>query len=812
MKISYNWLTQYIKIDYKPDELSEILTNLGLEVSSIEDFSSVKGGLKGVVIGKVEECTKHPDADKLSLTKVNIGNPGLLSIVCGAPNVKQGQKVVVATVGTTLYADKGEFEIKKVKIRGEVSEGMICAEDEIGIGTSHEGIIVLNDDAVPGTPASEYFNIETDIVFEIDLTPNRIDAASHIGVARDIAAYINQHKDFSYTKPNISSFKTSNGNCNISIEIQNTEACQRYMGLSVNNVKVEDSPQWLQNRLKAIGINPINNIVDISNFVLHETGHPLHAFDKDMISGNKVIVKTLPEGTKFASLDDIERTLTNQDLMICNTEGGMCIAGVIGGTKSGITENTRHVFLESAYFNPEWVRKTAKHHGVSTDSSFRFERGADIDMAPVAIKQAALLIRDIAGGEIGTEIKDIYPRKIEKNKLKFSYEKCFSAIGKKIDKEIINRILKALEIEVIKKNNDNLELLIPKYRVDVIRQEDINEEILRIYGYNNIDIPEKIIMNINKKPYPDNEILVNKISNHLSGMGFKEIMCNSLIKDSYLSDEETLNAVKLHNPLSKDLSIMRNSLIYGGLESIAYNINRKKSDLKFFEFGRTYFQNTGRDKPKISDFTEKLNLGIWITGKQRQLSWNQNEENSDFFIIKGYCENIFKIFGIEPDTLEIKNSKNINFKYCSEYFLSGKEILRIGEVNRQLLHKTGIEQNVYFAEFNWDLLLNTIKDKKLIFTPISKYPQVNRDLSVLIDKNITYEQLRQCAIKTEPDYLKSIRLFDVYSGKGIENGKISYALSFTLEDNKKTMTDRQIDKIMNKIINAYTREFGAVLR
>ena len=634
MIISYNWLKNYIDISVDIETLSDILTQIGLEVSSVEEYNSIKGGLQGFVTGKVIECDKHPNADKLSVTKVDIGNPELLNIVCGAPNVAVNQKVIVATVGTTLYTDDGSFKIKKAKLRGEPSEGMICAEDEIGIGTSHEGIMVLPDDTEIGIPASQYFNIEKDIIIEIDLTPNRADATGHIGVARDLAAFFNQKYNFSdlnFTENKTNRFK-------IDVSVENTEACPRYMGICMDNIKIAESPDWLKNKLKSIGLNPVNNIVDITNFVLHETGHPLHAFDGDKIIGGKIIVKPAKENTEFVTLDGITRKLQNSDLMICNTKAPMCIAGVFGGIDAGINENTKRIFIESAYFNPVWVRKTAKHHQLSTDSSFRFERGADVNMTPYALKRAASLINELGFGEIASEIIDVYPQIIKPKNLSFSFNRCNNLIGKDIGKDTIRRILKSLEIKILDESDDILNLEIPTYRVDVTREADVVEDILRIYGYNNIEIPEKIELSINKVHKPDNESLTNIISDMLVSQGFNEIMCNSFISNKYFDETDNKDKhVRLHNPLSKDLSIMRPSLVYGGLESIEYNINRKNTDLKFFEFGRTYHSDVTITNPgDINKYHENKQLAIWITGHKNQLAWNKKNDKTDYFYLKSF--------------------------------------------------------------------------------------------------------------------------------------------------------------------------------
>jgi phenylalanyl-tRNA synthetase beta chain len=815
MKVSYNWLKQYIDIDYPAEELAQILTDLGLEVSSIENFSSVKGGLEGVVIGEVIECQKHPDADKLSLAKVNIGENKLLNIVCGAPNIAIGQKVVVATLGTILHTKDGSFEIKKAKIRGVNSEGMICAEDEIGLGDSHDGIMVLDKDAFPGTPASKYFNIENDVIFEIDLTPNRIDAASHLGVARDIAAWINLHKDFYYTIPLVDEFETCRENmCTISVSVENPEACPRYAGVCITGVNVAESPAYIQNKLKAIGIKPINNIVDISNFILHETGQPIHTFDRDCILGNQIIIKTNQTGTTFETLDGIERSIETDDLMICNSEEAMCIAGVMGGTKSGITNYTTNVFIESAYFNPTFIRKTAKNHTISTDSSYRFERGTDVNMVLFALKRAALLITEIAGGEICSDIIDVYPAKIEKKIIDFSYSKCFEAIGKDIGINKINRILDGLEIKILSRNDDNIKISVPHYRTDVNRQVDINEEILRIYGYNNIDIPEKFRMNINSRKSPDNEYLVEKISQFFTGLGFSEIMCNSLISDKYQTEAENLDIIPvvLHNPLSKELRYMRFLLLHGGLESIEYNINRKNTDIKFFEFGRIYFKNNKHAENIVESYSERMQLGIWMSGIDIKASWNRSEVKSDFFILKGICENLTDYSGIDISNAEFLINSDINFDYSLSCYINGSEVYKVSEVSKSLLKKTEISQAVFFASFNWDILLKHISAFKLVYNPVTKFPIVERDLAILIDKNISYNDLRMSALKVEPKLIKDMHLFDVYQGKGVPDGQISYAIKFVIEDKNKTMTDKQIDKIMHKIINAYTKEFKAILR
>ncbi len=809
MIISYNWLKNYIDTNVDIETLSNILTQIGLEVSSVEDYNSIKGGLEGFVTGKVIECDKHPNADKLSVTKVDIGNPELLNIVCGAPNVAVNQKVIVATLGTTLYTDDGSFKIKKAKLRGEPSEGMICAEDEIGVGTSHEGIMVLPDDTEIGIPASQFFNIEKDIIIEIDLTPNRADATGHIGVARDLAAFFNQK----YNLPELNFTENKTNRFKIDVSVENTEACPRYMGICMDNIKITESPDWLKNKLQAIGLNPVNNIVDITNFVLHETGQPLHAFDGDKIIGGKIIVKPAKENTEFITLDGITRKLRNKDLMICNAETPMCIAGVFGGINAGINENTKRIFIESAYFNPVWVRKTAKHHQLSTDSSFRFERGADVNMASYALKRAASLINELGFGEIASEIIDVYPNIIEPKNLSLSFNRCNNLIGKDIGKETIRRILKSLEIKILDESDDILNLEIPTYRVDVTREADVVEDILRIYGYNNIEIPEKIELSINKVHKPDNELLTNIISDMLASQGFNEIMCNSFISNEYFDETDNKNKhVRLHNPLSKDLSIMRPSLVYGGLESIEYNINRKNTDLKFFEFGRTYHSDETISNPgDINKYSENKQLAIWITGHKNQLAWNKHNDKTDYFYLKSFVANVFKKLGLKIDDFEFDIISNDIFSTAQEYKHKNKVLLQCGIISPKLLKKTDLEQEVFYAEINWSLMIELTNNVKTQYLPVSKFPIVKRDLALLIDKQVTYKQLEDIAVKNIGKHLKQVSLFDVYEGKNIESGKISYALTFALEDREKTMTDIQIEKIMKRLMSAY-EDIGAKIR
>ena len=834
MKISYNWLKDYIKIDKSPDEVAKILTSIGLEVESIENYETVKGGLNGFVIGHVIYKEKHPDADRLSLTKVDVGYNKVLDIVCGAPNVTEGQKVVVATVGTIIYGKEGSFEIKKSKIRGAVSEGMICAEDEMGLGESHDGILVLDSKAVPGTLANKYFNIQSDIVFEIGLTPNRIDAASHIGVARDLAAYLKQTQLVEFSKPSLTEKlqtltplpleepvpknREVGGRSNnkqqtslpIEVVVENPDACPRYSGICIKNIKVEDSPQWLQNRLKAIGLRPINNIVDITNYILHETGQPLHAFDYDMITGNKVIVKTLSENTTFTTLDGNERKLSSNDLMICNNQEGMCIAGVFGGLKSGVTENTKNIFLESAYFNPAYIRRTSKLHGLYTDSSFRFERGADPENTVYALQRACEYILEITGGEIASQIIDIYPVKVVKSKININLNNIERAIGKKISTDLIIKILESLEIKILEKNTETLLLEIPTFKVDVTREADIVEEILRIYGYNNIEIPTRLNSSISHFPIVDKNKIQNQISDFLTSNGFNEIMCNSLTNISYY-DNENKTLVKILNPLSAELGAMRQTQLYGGLETVAYNINRKNGDLSLYEFGYCYFNKENNSENLSDKYYETYHLSIFTTGLKQQSNWITKEEKADFYFLKSFCENILKKAGIKK-ALELNEIQNSQAKYGVEYYFNKQKILRITSIGIELLKKFDIKQDVYYADFDWNKILEIIATKEVKCEELPKYPEVKRDLALLIGKEVTFEQIRKLAYETERKLLKTVSLFDVYEGDKIENDKKSYAVSFTLRDDSKTLTDTEIEKIMNQLIKTYETKLDAKLR
>lgn len=809
MKISYNWLKDYINIEHLTiDQLSELLTNCGLEVEGYETTESIKGGLKGLVIGEVVAKEKHPDADRLSVTKVKISeNEPLLNIVCGAPNVAEGQKVVVAPVGCTIYPLEGEpFKINKSKIRGQVSEGMICAEDEIGLGTSHDGIMVLNGDASIGKLASDFFGVETDVIFEIGLTPNRADATSHIGVARDIAAVLNQTatKNLAVNFPAVDDVRTANNNLSIEVKVEDKERCPRYSSISITNVEVKESPNWLKNKLLSIGLNPINNVVDITNFVLHETGQPLHAFDADKIADKKIIIKTVTDKTKFITLDGTERTLSDQDLMICDTEKPLCIAGVFGGATAGVTNNTKQVFLESAYFNPVTIRKTSKRHGLNTDASFRYERGADPNITIYALKRAAQLIQQVAGGIIASEVNDVYPEKINDVEVVFHYSNCDRLIGKQLDRALIKNIIISLGITIVKENDNELELCVPPFKVDVTREVDVIEEILRVYGYNNVEIPSKMTTSITQKPVPDKEKIVNIISDLLVNKGFNELFSNSLTKKSYY-DNQTEDLVELLNPLSNELGVMRKTLLYNGLETIVFNQNRKSPDLSLFEIGKVYSTADGK-------FKETNCLGLFVTGKQHPENWNTTKENSNFYHLKGVVTALLEKFGIEEDKSVSDISVSNNFAYGLTFFINNIALVQLGEVSFELQNQFEINQPVYFAQLNLDEFISIIKKNNIIYRPISKFPPVRRDLSLLLDTPTTYEALKIAAFKQEKRLLKKVNLFDVYEGKNLEKGKKSYAMSFIFQDENKTLTDNEVDKVMQKLIFTYTNEFNAIVR
>jgi len=818
MKLSYNWLGQYIDLDVSPQELSPILTDIGLEVEGFEKFQSVKGGLEGLVIGEVKTCEPHPNADKLSVTTVDVGGE-ILPIVCGAPNVAKGQKVVVAKVGTVLYDGENEFKIKKAKIRGEISEGMICAEDEIGLGSSHDGIMVLPGNVKPGTPANEFFDIEEDYVYEIGLTPNRADAASHIGSARDLVAGLNRYFNtgkYSLKKPDVNGFKVDNHDLDIEVVVEDSEACPRYSGVTLNNITVGESPQWLKNRLNAIGVRPINNVVDITNYVLHETGQPLHAFDAAKISGNKVIVKKLKQNTPFVTLDEVTRKLDASDLMICNENEGMCIAGVFGGSESGITEKSTSVFLESAYFDPKHIRKTSKRHVLQTDASFRFERGADPNITVYALKRAALLIKEIAGGEISSEIKDFYPKPIEKWEIEVSYANIDRLAGNKIERKIIKEILSDLEMEILEESSAGLKLLTPTFKVDVTREVDVIEEILRIYGYNNIVTDNKIHSSVSLRPKPDAEKIQNMISDYLVAQGFTEIMNNSLTASEIYENNKEFDqnrSVSLLNPLSKDLNVLRQSLLFGGLEVIAYNKNRKQSDLKIFEFGKVYQKNKNYEKERgVKNYFEEKHLAIFATGRISPENWNSSNEKVDFYFLKAHIESIINKTGTDRSEIKTEEYSDANKEYSLRYLYNGKLLSEVFEVSKSLLKTFDIKQEVFAAIVNWDLLLKIIPVHPVQYEPVAKFPSVRRDLALIVDSNVSFETLKKIAFETERKLLKSVGIFDIYKGDKIPEGKKSYALSFVLQDKQKTLTDKVIDKTMNKILKAFENKAGASLR
>ncbi|MCX6232263.1 MAG: phenylalanine--tRNA ligase subunit beta [Bacteroidetes bacterium] len=821
MKISYNWLKTYINIDISAEKASELLTACGLEVESIEKIESVKGGLQGIVIGEVKTCIKHPDADKLSITTVDIGAEELLHIVCGAPNVATGQKVPVATIGTVLYSGDEAFTIKKSKIRGELSEGMICAEDELGLGHSHAGIMVLDAAVAVGTPARDYFKIEDDYMLEIGLTPNRSDATSHIGVARDLTAVINNlpenNKKVKLTYPSVADFKTDNHNLPIEVIVEDTVACPRYTGITLSGIKVQESPDWLKNKLKTIGLRPINNIVDITNYVLFETGQPLHAFDADKISGKKVIIKKLAKNTLFVTLDGTERKLSGEDLMICNVSEGMCIAGVFGGAKSGVTAETTAIFLESAYFDPTTIRKTSKHHGLKTDASFRYERGCDPNITRYALKRAITMMKEIAGGNISSEIVDVYPNLIECKSVDVSYKNIYRLIGKVIDKDIIKNILLSLEIEITNESNEGLSLLIPTNKVDVSREADVIEEILRIYGYNNVEIGDELHSSLAYIAKPDKEKVQNTISDYLSNNGFVEIMNNSLTSAEYVTKVEAFKSemnVKILNPLSKELDVMRQTLLFGGLESISYNINRKSNDLKLYEFGNTYTYNTGAaaDANVTKRFKEEKHLAVFVSGKKYAESWNLTATNQDIFNLKAYVMNILHRMRINASKLKMNQISDSVYDEALEYTLNDKRILIFGSLQSKLLLSFDIKQAVYYADFQWDNIIKMIPGAEVEYTEVPKFPEVRRDLALLINKEVSFAEIEQLAYQTEKNLLKNVNLFDVYEGEKLEAGKKSYAVSFIIQDKEKTLNDKQIDGIMNRLIKVYSEKLGAVIR
>ena len=820
MNISYNWLKEYVSFDLTPAEVAEALTSIGLEVGGVEEVQSIKGGLEGIVIGEVLTCEPHPNSDHMHITTVNLGSGDPVQIVCGAPNVAAGQKVVVATLGTKLYDGDECFTIKKSKLRGVESLGMICAEDEVGLGTSHDGIMVLPADAVPGTPAKDYFNIKSDYVLEVDITPNRADACSHYGVARDLYAYLVQAgKATSLTRPSDDAFCVDNQDLPIAIEVADTTACLRYASVTVKGVTVKESPAWLQDKLRLIGLRPINNVVDVTNYILHAYGQPLHCFDADKIKGGKVIVKTMPQDTPFVTLDGVERKLDAHDLMICNAEEPMCMAGVFGGLDSGSTETTKNVFLESAYFNPTVVRKTARRHGLNTDSSFRFERGIDPNSVIYCLKQAAMLIKELAGGTISMDIKDLYPHPIADFTVDLNYQYVHDLVGKTIPVETIKRIVTSLEMKILSETSEGITLQVPAYRVDVQRPCDVVEDILRIYGYNNVEIPTTLKSSLTVKGEVDQwQKMQNLISEQLVGCGFNEILNNSLTKSAYYDGLETYpsqHLVMLMNPLSSDLNCMRQTLLFGGLESIRHNVNRKCADLKFFEFGNCYYYHADKKNPEkpLAAYSENNHLALWVTGKRVSNSWAHPEENSSVYELKAYVLNIFTRLGLNLGSVVFGNLSNDIYSVAvTVQTRGGKLLATYGVLTKKLQKAFDLDDEVYYAEINWHELMKAVKNVKVSYTEISKYPAVKRDLALLLDKSVQFAEVEKIAYDTERKLLKAVELFDVYEGKNLEPGKKSYAVSFLLQDEHATLNDKQIDKIMQKLIANLENKLGAKLR
>ena len=808
MNISYNWLKQFLQIDWEAERTAELLTNLGLEVEGIQSFQSVQGGLEGIVVGHVKECSKHPNADKLSLTLVDIGEASPVQIVCGAPNVAKGQKVAVATIGTTLYNGEGEsWKIKKGKIRGEESHGMICAEDELGLGDSHDGIMVLADELKPGTPCSEVFEIENDEVFEIGLTPNRADAMSHFGVARDLKAGLLQQKiQSTLNTPSVSGFAVDNRSLKLHVSVENSDLAPRYCGLTISNLIVQPSPDWLKNRLSAIGLKPINNIVDITNYVLHELGQPLHAFDAKRIHGKKIVVKTVKAGTKFMTLDGEERILDKEDLMICDGEKPMCIAGIFGGINTGVTEDTTAIFLESAYFDPVSIRKSSKRHGLSTDASFRFERGIDINNVEYALRRAAILITEIAGGEISSDVVDLYPRKLQDEQVFLTFDKINRLVGQEIPRDTIKSILASLDIKVKSVTESGLGLQIPFYRVDVTREVDVIEEILRVYGYNKIEFREKINASVAPTSRFDDHVLQNVVGDTLASRGFYEILSNSLTHPEYdeiLGEEVVKAGIKVLNPLSLDLSVMRQTMLMTGLKAIQYNLNRKKQNLCLFEFGKVYTKTEkGREETNM--------LSILITGDRNTKHWTIENQATGFFYLKAVVNLVLNKLGIP-----VTGSGYINNNEFSEglSLISGKEVIvKMGVIQQQIIDHFDIKQEVLYAEFNWDLIIDIAARQNIVFSEVSRFPEVRRDFALLLKDDVSFDEVEKLAYKTERKLLKDVDLFDVYRGEKLPEGKKSYAVSFTIQDKTRTLTDKQIDKIMSKLQKVYESELGAELR
>ena len=820
MNISYNWLKEYLDFDLQPDEVAAALTSIGLETGGVEEVQTIKGGLEGLVIGEVLTCEDHPNSDHLHITTVNVGGEAPLQIVCGAPNVAAGQKVVVAVNGTKLYDGDQCFTIKKSKIRGVESNGMICAEDEIGIGTDHSGIIVLPADAVFGTLAKDYYNVKSDYVLEVDITPNRVDATSHYGVARDLAAYLKQAgKPAALRLPSVEAFKIDDETPAIEVVVENEEACLRYSGVTIKGVTVKESPEWLQNRLRVIGLRPINNVVDVTNFILHELGQPLHSFDAAKIKGNKVVVKAVEAGTKFVTLDGVERTLTDRDLMICNTEEPMCIGGVFGGLDSGVTEQTTDVFLESACFHPTWIRKTARRFGLNTDASFRFERGLDPNNTIYVLKRAALLIQELAGGKITGAIQDVYPKVVEPYRVEVSYAKINSLIGKEIPVETVKSIVDSLEMKIESETAEGLCLRVPVYRIDVQRDVDVIEDILRIYGYNNVEFNEEVKACLSYQTPTDHSYkMQNLISEQLCGCGFNEIMNNSLTRSAYYSDLTVYpekNCVRLMNPLSADLNVMRQTLLFGGLESAEHNMKRRRGNIRFYEFGNCYQYDETKKKEgeTLAGFSEDYRLGIWLAGNRVENSWAHPNEKTTVYELKAYVENVLSRLGLNLGKLVFGVlTDDIYSAGLSITTQSGRRLGSLGIVSKKILKAMDIDVEVYFAELSWTALMKETKKNKVTYTEISKFPAVKRDLALLLDKSVAFADIEKIAGESERKLLKSVTLFDVYEGKNLPAGKKSYAVSFYLQDDNKTLNDKQIDAIMKKIQTNLEQKLGAQLR
>ena len=820
MNISYNWLKDYLEFDLQPDEVAAALTSIGLETGGVEEVQTIKGGLEGLVIGEVLTCEEHPNSDHLHITTVNVGGAEPLQIVCGAPNVAAGQKVVVAVNGTKLYDGDECFTIKRSKIRGVESNGMICAEDEIGIGTDHAGIIVLPADAVVGTPAKEYYNVKSDYVLEVDITPNRVDATSHFGVARDLAAFLKQNgKPADLKRPSVDAFKIDDETPAIEVVVENTEACLRYSGITIKGVTVKESPEWLQNRLKVIGLRPINNVVDITNYILHGVGQPLHSFDADKVKGNKVVVRAAVEGEKFVTLDGVERTLTDRDLMICNAEEPMCIAGVFGGLDSGVTEQTRNVFLESATFHPTWIRKTARRFGLNTDASFRYERGLDPNLTVEVMKRAALLIQEVAGGTITGAIQDIYPAPAAPYRVELTYNKVNTLIGKVIPVETVKSILESLEMKIVSETAEGLVIDVPVYRIDVQRDVDVIEDILRIYGYNNVEFSDNVKSNLSYQTPTDRSYkLQNLISEQLCGCGFNEILNNSLTRSAYydnLSTYPVSHCVMLMNPLSADLNGMRQTLLFGGLESVEHNAKRKNGNIRFFEFGNCYDYNIDNKKEgeTLAEFSEDYRLALWVSGSRVDNNWAHPNEKSSVYELKAYVENILVRLGVNLQKVIFGNLANdIYSAGLSITTSSGRQLGTMGIVSPKICKEMDIDTEVYYAELSWTLLMKEIKKSKVTFSEISKFPAVKRDLALLLDKNVQFAEIEKIATESERKLLKDVTLFDVYEGKNLPAGKKSYAVSFYLQDEGKTLNDKQIDAIMKKIQTNLEQKLGAQLR